>query len=172
MNLKIKFRESFRPFAPSVLEEHAETIFTMRRGENSPYMLLVAPVREDRCLEMSAEDKSRIGLDKLKVDRSDLPAITHVDASARVQTVDEKRHGRYHRLLKAFEKRTGSPVVINTSFNVRGEPIVCSPEDAYRCFMATNMDVLVLERFVLRKTNQPEATEHEVDEYLAQFELD
>jgi carbamoyltransferase len=172
MNLKIKFRESFRPFAPSIIQERAAEFFEIPFGEDSPYMLLTAAVREDHCLTFSEEDLSRKGLETMMVDRSDIPAVTHVDGSARVQTIDENRHGRYHRLLKAFEKRTGSPVVINTSFNVRGEPIVCSPEDAYRCFLATNMDVLVIERFVLRKANQPDAAEHAIDEHLAKFDLD
>jgi len=172
MNLKIKFRESFRPFAPSVLEERVDEYFEMRPREPSPYMLLVADVRESKRTPLNGDQLAAQGLDKLKVQRSDVPAITHVDCSARVQTVDPIRHGRYYRLLKAFEEQTGSAVVINTSFNVRGEPIVCTPEHAWRCFMATNMDVLVLERFVLRKTEQPGATEHEIGEYLEQFELD
>ncbi len=172
MNLKIKFRESFRPFAPSVLEEHVDELFEMRPRERSPYMLLVAPVTQDKRAKPDEEDLGRRGIDKLKTCRSVIPAITHVDYSARVQTVDADRHGRYYRLLKKFAERTGSPVIINTSFNVRGEPIVCTPEHAYRCFMATNMDVLVLEQFVLLKNEQPAAKEHEVDEYLAQFDLD
>ena len=133
-------------------------------------MLLVAPVQAKKCREVNGADLK--GIDKLKLVRSEVPAITHVDFSARVQTVDSRRHGRYYKLLQEFEGQTGAPVIINTSFNVRGEPIVCSPEHAYRCFMATNMDVLVLERFVLHKSDQPDAKEHEIDEYLAQFELD
>lgn len=172
MNLKIKFRESFRPFAPSVLEERVDELFETKPGQPSPYMLLVAPVQPSRRTTLSDDDAKRSGVDKLKTIRSDIPAITHVDCSARVQTVDEQRHGRYYKLLKSFEQQTGSPVVINTSFNVRGEPIVCTPEHAYRCFMATNMDVLVLESFVLLKEEQPDAKEHEIDEYLAQFQLD
>ena len=172
MNLKIKFRESFRPFAPSVLEERVDELFDMRPHEESPYMLLVAPVREDKRTPQAGADAARKGIDKLKEIRSVVPAITHVDYSARVQTVDPVRHGRYYKLIKKFEEKTGSPVVINTSFNVRGEPIVCTPEQAYRCFMATNMDVLVLEGFVLLKDEQPNAKEHETDEYLAQFQLD
>ena len=172
MNLKIKFRESFRPFAPSILEERVDEYFGMRPQEQSPYMLLVAPVQAAKCCEVNGQDVELTGLDKLKLVRSQVPAITHVDFSARVQTVDNRRHGRYYKLLKRFEDRTGSPVMINTSFNVRGEPIVCSPEHAYRCFMATNMDVLVLERFVLLKSEQPDAKEHEIDDYLAQFQLD
>ena len=172
MNLKIKFRESFRPFAPSVLEERVHELFEMTPHQPSPYMLLVAPVQEQRRADLTDEDAARHGIDKLKIIRSDIPAITHVDFSARVQTVDADRHDRYYKLLKAFERQTGSPVIINTSFNVRGEPIVCTPEHAYRCFMATNMDVLVLERFVLLKEEQPDAKEHEIDQYLAQFQLD
>ncbi len=172
MNLKIKFRESFRPFAPSVLEEHVDEYFETRPNEPSPYMLLVAPVTQDKRSKPSDDDVQLQGIDKLKTCRSVIPAITHVDYSARVQTVDGNRHGRYYRLLKRFEEKTGSAVIINTSFNVRGEPIVCTPEHAYRCFMATNMDVLVLEHFVLLKNEQPNAKQHETDEYLAQFELD
>ena len=173
MNLKIKFRESFRPFAPSVLRERVHEWFEMRDQEDSPYMLLVAPVREDKRTDAGAQAAGMEGIDRLlKVVRSGVPAITHVDYSARVQTVDPERHGRYHRLIKRFEDKTGCPVVINTSFNIRGEPIVCSPEHAYRCFMGTNMDVLVLENCVLFKEEQPEAKQHEIDEYLAQFDLD
>ena len=172
MNLKIKFRESFRPFAPRVLQERVDEFFEMRPGEQSPYMLLVADVKPEKRLPLAESDQATRGLDKLKVQRSHVPAITHVDNSARVQTVDPQRHGRYYRLLKAFDEQTGSPVLINTSFNVRGEPIVCTPEEAWRCFMATNMDVLVIEDFVMLKDQQPGATEHETDEYLARFELD
>ena len=172
MNLKIKFRESFRPFAPSVLRDSVDEYFEMRPGEDSPYMLLVAPVQDHRRLKDSASGHDVRGLDKLKVPRSDIPAVTHVDYSARVQTVDAERNGLYAELIRAFEKKTGCPVVINTSFNIRGEPIVCTPEHAYRCFMSTNMDVLVLERFVLLKSAQPNATAVGSEEYLAQFELD
>jgi carbamoyltransferase len=172
MNLKIKFRESFRPFAPSVLAERAGEFFQMSDGCQSPYMLLVAPVREDKRLDSGEQAQLHAGLDKLKVHRSVVPAVTHVDFSARVQTVDAERHGLYFRLIKAFERRTGCPVIINTSFNIRGEPIVCSPEHAYRCFMATNMDVLVLEQFVLMKDQQPNAKAHNAKDYLAQFQLD
>jgi len=173
MNRKIKFRESFRPFAPSVLREDAAEWFELPPGKESPYMLLVADVREDKRLESPPGAGGLEGIDRLlKVQRSAVPAITHVDHSARVQTVDAERHGRYYRLIRRFREMTGCPLIINTSFNVRGEPIVCSPEHAYRCFMATNMDVLVLENCLLLKEDQPEAKEHEVDEYLAQFELD
>jgi len=170
MNLKIKFRESFRPFAPIVLRERAADYFEMQEGEESPYMLLVAPVAAEIRLEGS-EDQAT-GLDKLKVIRSKVPAITHVDYSARVQTVDAVRHPRLHRLLTHFEARTGCPVMINTSFNVRGEPIVCTPGDAYHCFMGTEMDVLVLENFVLLKDEQVDAAAPDRDQYLAQFALD
>jgi carbamoyltransferase len=170
MNLKIKFRESFRPFAPCVLRERVDEYFVMRPNEDSPYMLLVAPVAESKRIA-NANGKLR-GLDKLKANRSEVPAITHVDYSARVQTVDERRHGRYYRLIKAFEAKTGCPVIINTSFNVRGEPIVCNPEHAYRCFMATNMDVLVIENYVLMKSEQKNVTEHGTEDYLAQYALD
>ena len=172
MNLKIKFRESFRPFAPSVLEERVDEFFEFRPHQPSPYMLLVAPVQAAKRLPLAAADQQRVGIDKLRMLRSVVPAITHVDYSARVQTVDPARHPRYWRLLKQFEARTGSPVIINTSFNVRGEPIVCSPEHAYRCFLATNMDALVLENFVLLKDEQPGARQFPLDDYLAQFALD
>jgi len=170
MNLKIKFRESFRPFAPIVLRERVSDYFEMREGEDSPYMLLVAPVAPDKRLGVS-EDEG-VGLDKLKIVRSEVPAITHVDFSARVQTVDPERHGRLHRLMKTFEARTSCPVMINTSFNVRGEPIVCTPAEAYHCFMGTDMDVLVLENFILLKHEQPETAAPDRDRYLAQFALD
>jgi len=173
MNLKIKFRESFRPFAPSVLAERVGEVFDVPVGFSSPYMLLVAPVRGERRVAPGPGDEQLRGIDKLRSTRSDVPAITHVDYSARIQTVDAARHGRYHRLLEAFYRRTGSPVLINTSFNVRGEPIVCSPADAYRCFLATDMDVLVLERHILLKERQPAGTSAEQRQsYLAQFRLD
>jgi carbamoyltransferase len=170
MNVKIKFRESFRPFAPVVLRDRASEYFELKPDEESPYMLLVAPVAQRQRIDASSQPLH--GLEKLKALRSTIPAVTHVDYSARIQTVDPERHGMLFRLLKAFEAKTGCPVMINTSFNVRGEPIVCRPEDAYRCFMATNMDVLVLERFVLTKEEQPEAQEHAIDQYLARFAPD
>ncbi|MCE9591098.1 MAG: carbamoyltransferase [Planctomycetes bacterium] len=172
MNLKIKFRESFRPFAPSVLKSRVHDYFQMRPNEDSPYMLLVAPVLEKRRLKTDNGHGQLFGIDKLKVNRSEIPAVTHVDYSARVQTIDPQRHGRYHRIITAFEKATGCPVIINTSFNVRSEPIVCTPSDAYRCFLATNMDALVLENVVLLREEQPNVKEIDVDAYLAQFELD
>jgi len=171
MNLKIKFRESFRPFAPSVLARRAGEFFQMPRDCDSPYMLLTAPLNDAKRVRPAEDDGSR-GMDQRNVVRSEVPAVTHVDYSARVQTVDEARHGRYCKLLKAFERKTGCPMLVNTSFNVRGEPIVCTPSDAYDCFMATNMDVLVLERFVLLKDDQPEGCVHDVNEHLAKFDLD
>jgi carbamoyltransferase len=172
MNLKIKFRESFRPFAPSVLEEKAPEYFGIRPGVESPYMLLVAPVNDSRRKKLNGDQSHLQGIEKLKIPRSDVPAITHVDYSARVQTVDPERHGRYRKLIERFDAKTGCPVIINTSFNVRGEPIVCTPADAHRCFLNTNMDVLVLERFVLLKKEQPNAGEIDNEAYLAQFALD
>jgi carbamoyltransferase len=168
MNLKIKFRESFRPFAPSCLQERARDYFDL--NTESPYMLLVAPVKLERRVPVSVEQEASFGIQKLNIPRSDIPAITHVDYSARVQTVDANRHPRYYKLLKAFEKLTGCGVLINTSFNIRGEPIVCRPEEAYRCFMLTNMDVLVMESFVCMKEEQPEMAGSE--EYRSQFDLD
>jgi carbamoyltransferase len=170
MNLKIKFRESFRPFAPAVLREHVHEYFDMRPNEDSPYMLLVAPVADSK--RIPTTDIGAKGIELLKQPRSVVPAITHVDHSARVQTVDRDRHPRFYEILKAFYKRTGSPVLINTSFNVRGEPIVHSPEDAYRCFMATHMDVLVVENCVLLKTEQPNAQSFDREAYLSEFALD
>ena len=168
MNLKIKYRESFRPFAPSVLRERVGDYFEM--DADSPYMLLVAPVRECRRIEMSSEQKNLWGIDLLNVPRSDVPAITHVDYSARIQTVHHQTNPRYYTLLQEFEKRTGCPMLVNTSFNVRGEPIVCSPEDAYRCFMRTEMDVLVLENCVLYKDRQPALSDD--SDWRKEFALD
>lgn len=169
LNLKIKFRESFRPFAPTVLAEHADECFDLR-GAESPYMLLVADVRGERLRDLSEAEKSTHGFDKLRVPRSDLPAITHVDNSARVQTVKREDHPRYYDMINAFYKKTGCPVIINTSFNVRGEPIVCTPEEAYTCFMRTRMDYLCMGSFLLDKTEQePWAEEHD---WRTEFELD
>jgi carbamoyltransferase len=170
MNLKIKFRESFRPFAPVVLKERVADYFEMAPGTDSPYMLLVAPVKDERRTQINGEQLR--GLDKLKSQRSEIPAVTHVDYSARVQTVDRERHGRFYDLVKTFEQKTGCPVIINTSFNVRGEPIVNTPEQAYRCFMSTNMDALVLERFVLLKADQPESRTFDPTDYVAAFSPD
>lgn len=172
MNLKIKFRESFRPFAPSVLAEQVDEYFQMRPGEQSPYMLLVADIQESKRVTMDGEHDDIHGLDKLKTVRSHIPAVTHVDYSARVQTVDAHRHGRYYKLLRAFAHKTGCPMLVNTSFNVRGEPIVCTPEDAYRGFMATNMDVLAIEHFVLHKHEQAADYRDQAEAHLARFALD
>lgn len=168
MNLKIKFRESFRPFAPSVLREKVSEYFEM--DSDSPYMLLVAPVAESQRIPMTEEQSKLFGIEKLKVPRSKIPAVTHVDYSARVQTVSKESHPRYHRLIESFYELTGCPVVVNTSFNVRGEPIVCRPEEAFRCFLRTNMDFLVLGSFVLDKTAQ-KALEGDTD-WQEEFELD
>lgn len=168
MNLKIKFRESFRPFAPSVLKERASDYFEIDR--ESPYMLITAPVRKEISREMTEDEKNLFGLDKLHVVRSTVPAITHVDYSARLQTVDGKYNPLYYKMIKRFDEKHGCPVIINTSFNVRGEPIVCSPEDAYLCFMRTNMDYLLLGNFLLEKTEQ-KPLEKDVD-WLKEFELD
>jgi carbamoyltransferase len=173
MNLKIKFRESFRPFAPIVLREHVDQYFEMRPNEDSPYMLLVAPVQESLRQPVSPNAADKKGLDKLHECRSTIPAVTHVDYSARVQTVDSDRNPLLHRLLSAFNDKTDCAVMINTSFNVRGEPIVCTPEDAYRCFQMTGMDVLVLGRHVLVKDTQAEdVSEAERQAFIAAFPLD
>ena len=172
MNLKIKFRESFRPFAPSVLADRAADYFDMPRGCESPYMLVVAPVTADQRVGLDGEGDDVFGIDKLKVPRSTIPAVTHVDGSARVQTVDDARNPLFARLLRAFERRTGCPVLINTSFNVRGEPIVESPADAYRGFLATGVDVLALGHFLVRKADHRPMDRLEVEAHLAQFPLD
>ncbi len=169
LNLKIKFRESFRPFAPSVMIEHADECFDLR-GKESPYMLLVADVLPHRLRPLSEEDRRATGFDKLRVVRSDLPAITHVDNSARIQTVRRGDNPRYHALLEAFYRKTGCPVLINTSFNVRGEPIVCTPKEAYTCFMRTHMDYLCMGSFLLDKTQQ-KPWKDEFD-WREEFELD
>lgn len=168
MNLKIKYRESFRPFAPAVKADRVSDWFEIDRP--SPYMLMVAPVSEDRRIAMTDAQKALFGVDRLKVPRSEIPAITHVDYSARIQTVHEETNPRFHDLLSRFEERTACPVLINTSFNVRGEPIVCTPEDAYRCFMRTEMDYLIMENIVLSKKHQPWGTTD--DSWKEEFELD
>jgi carbamoyltransferase len=170
MNLKVKFRESFRPFAPAVLREHAHEFFELERGRESPYMLLVCPV--DASKRITPADDESTGLDKLKQPRSVVPAITHVDGSARVQTVDADRYPRFHKLLTAFHRKTGTPMLINTSFNVRGEPIVNTPEDAYRCFEATNMDALVLEDCVLLRSEQRGFEDIDPATYRSAYALD
>ena len=159
MNLKIKYRESFRPFAPAVLEEEAGRWFEIDRP--SPFMLLIADVRSDKRKVISDENKNLFGIDKLNVVRSDIPAVTHVDYSARLQTVSKEGNGKFYKLINCFYKKTGCPVIINTSFNVRGEPIVCTPEDAYKCFMRTGIDYLALENFLIDKSVQPELKEKE-----------
>jgi carbamoyltransferase len=168
MNLKIKYRESFRPFAPAVLAEDVSEYFDLDRP--SPYMLIVAPVKESLRTPMTAEQQQLFGIEKLNVPRSQIPAITHVDYSARVQTVHAQSNPKFHALLEKFKERTGCSVLVNTSFNVRGEPIVCTPEDAYRCFMRTEMDYLVVENFIMAKTDQP-AVEKD-DSWKNEFELD
>ena len=168
MNLKIKYRESFRPFAPAVKAESVASWFD--REQESPYMLKVAKVKPEHRIALSEEEAALFGIDQLNIPRSRIPAVTHVDYSARIQTVHQNTNPRFHALLSAFEKRTECPVLINTSFNVRGEPIVCSPEEAYRCFMRTEMDVLVLENAVLLKRDQPEWEDG--DQWQDEFQLD
>jgi carbamoyltransferase len=168
MNLKIKYRESFRPFAPTVLREHVADWFDL--NTDSPYMLLVADVAKNRRRDMSPEEETLWGIDKLNVSRSEIPAVTHVDYSARVQTVRREMNPLYWEIIEAFRNRTGCPVIVNTSFNVRGEPIVCSPEDSYRCFMRTEMDVLVLETCVLTKAEQPDYQDR--SDWRQEFALD
>jgi len=168
MNLKIKYRESFRPFAPSVLREHVADWFDL--DYDSPYMLLVADVSERHRRKLTAEEEKLWGIDKLNVKRSEIPAVTHVDYSARIQTVRRETNPLYWEIIDAFRELTGCPLIVNTSFNVRGEPIVCSPEDSYRCFMRTEMDFLVLENYVLDKQEQP-ALEEKTD-WRKEFRLD
>jgi carbamoyltransferase len=168
MNLKIKFREGFRPFAPSVLRERVSTYFEL--DSDSPYMLLVAPVEKSRQIPMTETQRSLWGIEQLNVPRSDLPAITHIDYSARIQTVSRETNPDYYDLIAEFERLTGCAVLVNTSFNVRGEPIVCSPQDAYRCFMRTHLDYLVLGRCLLAKDQQSEWKESE--EWRLEFQLD
>jgi len=168
MNLKIKYRESFRPFAPSVLGERISDYFEIDRA--SPYMLLVSGVKPDIRKPMTEEEQNFFGIEKLNVARSDIPAVTHVDYSARIQSVHPETNPLYHRMIKAFDQLTGCGVIVNTSFNVRGEPIVCNPEHAYTCFMRTEMDYLIMGRFLLAKTDQPEW--HEDESWRDEFELD
>jgi len=176
INLKIKFRESFRPFAPCVLREFVDRFFEVRCEEDSPYMLMVAPVRESCRKRLSCKEVEKTKDPDLRVrvsvPRSNIPAITHVDYSARIQTVDEERHDRFYRLIRRFHELTGCPVIVNTSFNIRGEPIVCTPEDAFRCFMATEMDCLVLENYLLVKDAQPPDLLQDSNSYKAQYHLD
>jgi carbamoyltransferase len=168
MNLKIKYRESFRPFAPAVMREHVNEYFEM--DCDSPYMLLVAPVQKERRLPLTEEQKQLFGIAKLNVPKSDIPAVTHVDYSARIQTVAKDEHPRFYNLLEAFYLRTKCPVLVNTSFNVRGEPIVDTPEHAYTCFMRTEMDCLVINNYLMRKEDQPKWQEK--DDWQKTFELD
>ena len=167
LNLKVKYRESFRPFAPSILIEDVAEWFQLKTS--SPYMLIVANVLEKKQVQMSGEESSLFGIDKLNIVRSQIPAVTHVDYSARIQTVDKKQNPKYHALLSKFKDITDCPVVANTSFNVRGEPIVCTPEDAFRCFMGTELDLLVIENFILQKDEQDPNLRRD---YKNEFELD
>jgi len=168
MNLKIKYRESFRPFAPSVLDYRVGDFFEQKNP--SPYMLIVAPVKEELRIALTEEQQKLFGIEKLNLKRSELPAITHVDYSARIQTVHKDTNPGYHAVLEAFNERTDCGVLVNTSFNVRGEPIVCTPADSYRCFMRTEMDFLVVENFLLDKRQQPKWDETE--NWQEEFELD
>jgi len=176
MNLKIKYRESFRPFAPCVLKEYVDRYFDMRHGEDTPYMLLVAPVHDSLRTPLTPEQHEKMNDPDLRVrvsvPRSALPAITHVDYSARIQTVDEQRHGRFYRLMRRFYELTDCPVIVNTSFNIRGEPLICTPEEAYRCFMATDIDCLVLGNYVLLKDRQAAGLLQDAEAYKAQYALD
>ena len=167
LNLRVKYRESFRPFAPSVLREDVSDWFEI--DSDSPYMLMVADVVQNRRREMSATEQALFGIDKLNVPRSDIPAVTHVDYSARIQTVHKETNPRYHALIGKFKELTGCPVIVNTSFNVRGEPIVCTPEDAWRCFMGTEIEVLVAGNCFLIKEEQDPALKLD---YKDAFELD
>ena len=167
LNLKVKYRESFRPFAPSILREDVRKWFDI--NTDSPYMLLVANVQKDKCHEMTAEEESLFGIDKLNVPRSSVPAITHVDYSARIQTVHADTNPRYHAVISKFKEKTGCPLVLNTSFNVRGEPIICTPTDAFKCFMGTEMDVLAIGSYVLIKNEQYIALKKD---YKKNYELD
>jgi carbamoyltransferase len=167
LNLKVKYRESFRPFAPSVLREHIGEWFD--HDDDSPYMLLVADVNKSKRIVVTDEEQSRFGIDKLNVQRSSIPAVTHVDFSARIQTVHQDTNPEYHALISKFYQKTACPIVVNTSFNVRGEPIVCSPEDAFKCFMGTELDVLAVGNFVLFKDEQDSALRMN---YEQRYELD
>ena len=167
MNLKIKYRESFRPFAPTVLEDKVANYFEMDRP--SPYMLLVAKVQKDRRLPQPSRDGMSL-LERLKNKRSDIPAITHLDYSARIQTVNREDKQDYYEVISEFEKLTGCAVIVNTSFNVRGEPIICDPDDEYRCFMRTEMDFLVVNEYLFVKTEQPDWENKE--KWMEKFKLD
>ena len=167
LNLKVKYRESFRPFAPSVLREDLSNWFDI--NVDSPYMLLVANINPEKKIEMTEEQKKLFGIDKLNIKRSEIPAVTHVDYSARVQTVSKSSNKRYHALISKFKEKTGCPVIVNTSFNVRGEPIVNTPGDAFNCFMGTELDYLVIGNCILDKTKQNPNLKKD---YTKEFELD
>jgi carbamoyltransferase len=167
LNLKVKFRESFRPFAPSILSEEVGNWFELKNI--SPYMLLVSDVKKEIKITMTPEQKNLFGIDKLNIKRSEIPAVTHVDYSSRVQTVHQETNPRYYKLIKKFKEITGCPILVNTSFNIRGEPIVGSIKDAFRCFMGTNLDILVIENFILYKSKQSESLK---EDYKNQFKLD
>jgi carbamoyltransferase len=167
LNLKVKYRESFRPFAPSVLKEDVSKWFELK--DDSPYMLLVADVVKNKRKKMIGKEQALFGIDKLNVPRSEIPAVTHVDYSARVQTVHKETNSRYYALIKRFKELSGCPVIVNTSFNVRGEPIICTPEDAYRCFMGTELDVLVVGNAFLTKGKQSQSL---AKDYKVEYELD
>ena len=167
LNLKVKYRESFRPFAPSVLKEHLHEWFEL--DHDSPYMLLVANVQKDKRIKMTKEEETLFGIDKLNVPRSSIPAITHVDYSARIQTVHSDTNPKYHAVISEFYEKTGYPLVVNTSFNVRGEPIICSPTDAFKCFMGTELDVLAIGNYLLFKEEQDKGLK---EDYKARYELD
>ncbi|MEO1709104.1 MAG: carbamoyltransferase C-terminal domain-containing protein, partial [Pseudomonadota bacterium] len=167
LNLKIKYRESFRPFAPSVLAEDVADYF--EHDTDSPYMLMVADVKRNRRRPLSAEQEALFGIERLNTVRSDIPAVTHVDYSARIQTVHADTNPRYHKLISRFKDRTGCPILVNTSFNVRGEPIVCTPEDAFRCFMGTEMETLAIGNCLLAKSDQDTTL---AEDYTSAFALD
>ena len=167
LNLKVKYRESFRPFAPSVLREDLNEWFEI--SNSSPYMLLVAEIKKNKQIEMTADEKKLFGIDKLNIKRSEIPAVTHVDYSARIQTVDKETNKVYYNLIKKFKELTNCPILVNTSFNVRGEPIVNTPKDAFNCFMGTELDRLVIGNFYLEKDKQPQLLKKN---YKEKFELD
>ena len=167
LNLKVKYRESFRPFAPSVLNEYVNDWF--EHDSESPYMLLVADVKKDKHHTMTKEQDKLFGIDKLNVPRSEVPAITHVDYSARIQTVHSDTNYKYHALISKFKEKTGCPIVVNTSFNVRGEPIICTPEDAFKCFMGTELDILAIGNYLLLKEDQNQDLKENYEE---RYELD
>ena len=167
LNLKVKYRESFRPFAPSILIEDVDKWFNLEI--DSPYMLLVADVKNNKRRIMTDEENILFGIEKLNISRSSIPAVTHIDYSARIQTVHEDTNPRYHALITKFKEKTGCPILVNTSFNVRGEPIVCSPTDAFRCFMGTELDILVFENYILFKEEQDLSL---MTNYEAKYELD